>query len=451
MPAKTATRKAGAKKPARGRLEVQYVPIASLKPWKANPRNNDEAVASVVRSIERFGYTNPVLVRRADNRIIAGHTRIKALQQVGETHAPVIFLDLGATDADLYAIFDNKSTENTPWDPPKLADLFANLMELKADVTLTGFSPEEIQGYTGAGSSEPDPKDDVVPEPPKKAITKPGDLWLLGEHRLLCGDSTKAEDVERVMGGEKAGLCFTSPPYGQQRDYTEASKEKTADWDGLMQGVFGNLPMAYDGQVLVNLGLIHRDGEWLPYWDKWIEWMRSQGWRRFGWYVWDQGFGLPGDWNGRFGPSHEFVFHFNRAAIRPDKTVEKQPDSVCVKHGKGMRQKDGRVQSELTSPQACLATHKIPDSVIRINRNAECDPTARSQHPATFPVALPSAIIPCWPGICYEPFAGSGSSIIAAEKLGRRCYGMEIDPVYCDVIVARWEKFTGGKAKREKA
>lgn len=174
MTAKTATRKAGAKKPARGRLEVQYVPIASLKPWKANPRNNDEAVASVVRSIERFGYTNPVLVRRADQRIIAGHTRIKALQQIGETHAPVIFLDLGATDADLYALFDNKSTENTPWDPPKLADLFTNLVELKADVTLTGFSPEEIQGYrsgdseqrapTGADAEIPDRQFNVVVE-----------------------------------------------------------------------------------------------------------------------------------------------------------------------------------------------------------------------------------------------------------------------------------------------
>jgi DNA modification methylase len=93
------------------------------------------------------------------------------------------------------------------------------------------------------------------------------------------------------MNGQKADLCFTSPPYGQQRDYESGIK----DWLGLMQGVFSNLQMAEDGQVLVNLGLIHREGEWLPYWDPWIEWMRKRGWRRFAWYVWDQGPGMPGD------------------------------------------------------------------------------------------------------------------------------------------------------------
>ncbi|MFO2171358.1 hypothetical protein QOU18_29160, partial [Pseudomonas aeruginosa] len=101
-------------------------------------------------------------------------------------------------------------------------------------------------------------------------------------------------------------LCFTSPPYGNQRDYTSGG---ITDWDGLMRGVFAHLPMAGDGQVLVNLGLIHRDNEVIPYWDAWLGWMRSQGWRRFAWYVWDQGPGMPGDWQGRLAPSFEFVFH----------------------------------------------------------------------------------------------------------------------------------------------
>jgi DNA modification methylase len=115
------------------------------------------------------------------------------------------------------------------------------------------------------------------------------------------------------MDGEEADICFTSPPYAQQRDY----KTGPQDWDALMQGVFSILPMKHGAQVLVNLGLVHHDGEWLPYWDGWIEWMRSAGWRRFGWYVWDKGFALPGDWNGRLAPSHEFVFHFNRVAEYP--------------------------------------------------------------------------------------------------------------------------------------
>jgi DNA modification methylase len=176
--------------------------------------------------------------------------------------------------------------------------------------------------------------------------------------------------------------------------------------------------------------------------------MREQGWRRFGWYVWDQGFGLPGDWQGRFAPSHEFVFHFNRKAEKPDKTQAKQEASIGIKNGKGMRRKDGTVQESLSSPDACLAATKIPDSVIRINRNSNMDAFARANHPATFPVAFPVFFQNAWPGCTYEPFCGSGTTLIAAEQLGRKCYGMEISPAYCDVIVKRWETLTGKKAQR---
>jgi DNA modification methylase len=299
--------------------------------------------------------------------------------------------------------------------------------------------------------------EDEVPEPPAEPITKPGDLWILGEHRLLCGDSTKAEDVERLMAGAKADLCFTSPPYGQQRDYTEEGKAKVADWDGLMRGVFANLPMDDAGQVLVNLGLIHREGEWIPYWDGWIEWMRENGWRRFGWYVWDQGSGLPGDWNGRLGPSHEFIFHFNRYAERPNKWVPCDDRNVAIgeratakRKGGGkvtsMRGKDGEVKSVSSTERN---SHKIPDSVVRISRCATID-MARENHPATFPIQLPAFAMQCWDGIAYEPFCGSGTTLIAAEQLGRKCYGMEISPAYCDVIVTRWETLTGRKAELAK-
>jgi DNA modification methylase len=245
------------------------------------------------------------------------------------------------------------------------------------------------------------------------------------------------------MAGAKADLCFTSPPYGQQRDYTAEGKAKVADWDGLMRGVFGNLPMSPTGQVLVNLGLIHREGEWIPYWDSWIEWMREQGWRRFGWYVWDQGSGLPGEWSGRFAPSHEWVFHFNRKAIAAAKTVPKKPTSGPM--GSNMRSKDrggGNVNGPVNN--VCDDPNKVPDSVVRVNRNSNHG----TGHPATFPVPLPTAFIQCWSGVVYEPFCGSGTTLIAAEQLGRKCFGMEISPQYCDVIVKRWETLTGRKAVR---
>jgi DNA modification methylase len=229
------------------------------------------------------------------------------------------------------------------------------------------------------------------------------------------------------MGGENAALCFTSPPYGQQRDYTAEGKEKCSDWDGLMRGVFANLPMTDDGQVLVNLGLIHKDGEWWPYWDGWIEWMRSQGWRRFGWYVWDQMHGLRGDWSGRCAPSHEFIFHFNRNAVKPRKWIE---SLHAGEKGGALRNKDGGFSAVTTDE---IQPFKLPDSVWRIQRQKG----GVDGHPAPFSVPLVAFALQSWPGIAYEPFCGSGTTMVAAQNLGRKVYGLEIAPGYCAVILQR--------------
>lgn len=171
--------------------------------------------------------------------------------------------------------------------------------------------------------------------------------------------------------------------------------------------------------------------------------MREQGWRRFGWYVWDQGSGLPGDWNGRCAPSFEFIWHFNKQSVRPDKWIETKAESRAAK-GKGgtvgFRKEGG--SAECYSPDKIGQDFKIPDSVVRVNRNSQDG----RLHPATFPVALPSFVMNCWGGIAYEPFSGSGTTIIAAEQLGRECFAMEISPLYCDIAVKRFEKFTGEQA-----
>jgi len=241
------------------------------------------------------------------------------------------------------------------------------------------------------------------------------------------------------MDGEVADLCFTSPPYGQQRDYTEEGKAKVADWDGLMRGVFANLPMTDAGQVLVNLGLIHRDGEWVPYWDGWIEWMREQGWRRFGWYVWDKLCALPGDHNGRLGPAHEFIWHFCKQPTQPEKWIETINAGKVVRGHN--RQKDGSL-SKQTGWGKAVQSHRIHDSVWR----CAAQKGTENPHPAMMPVALAEIAMRSWPGNVYEPFCGSGTTLIAAEQLGRKCYGMEISPQYCDVIVKRWENLTGETA-----
>ena len=213
-----------------------------------------------------------------------------------------------------------------------------------------------------------------------------------------------------------------------------------------MRGVFANLPMASDGQVLVNLGLIHRDNEVIPYWDGWISWMRTQGWRRFGWYVWDQGPGMPGDWAGRLAPSFEFVFHFNRQSRKPNKIVPCKhagQDSHLRADGSStaMRGKDGEVGGWTHAGQP-TQDYRIPDSVIRVMRHKgkigwDID------HPAVFPVALPEHILLAYsdPGdIVFEPFGGSGTTILAAQKTNRVARAIELAPSYTDVAVKRFQQ-----------
>lgn len=435
-------------------VTVEQIATDLLVPYAKNARtHSEEQVSQIAGSIQEFGFCNPVLID-GENGIIAGHGRVLAAQKLQLETVPCIRLG-HLTDAQkrAYILADNRIAQNSGWDLELLANELSDLHADEFDLALLGFDAEELTDLLKLDEAGSKPAgeiiEDEVPEPPADPITKPGDLWLLGDHRVMCGDSTKAEDVARLMAGVKADLCFTSPPYGQQRDYTAEGKAKVADWEGLMRGVFENLPMSETGQVLVNLGLIHRDGEWLPYWDPWIEWMRQQGWRRFGWYVWDQGFGLPGDWNGRLAPSHEFVFHFNRTAVDPVKCVDKKPENIKTRKtgASTMRGKDG-VCREFTSPEASSQPNKIPDSVIRVNR---MHGGHSIEHPAVFPIALAVQFLNAWPGIAYEPFCGSGTTVIAAEQLGRKCYGMEISPAYCDVIVKRWENLTGKKAVLEAA
>jgi DNA modification methylase len=213
-----------------------------------------------------------------------------------------------------------------------------------------------------------------------------------------------------------------------------------------MRGVFAQLPMADDGQVLVNLGLIHRDNEVIPYWDGWLSWMRQQGWRRFAWYVWDQGPGMPGDWQGRLAPSFEFVFHFNRSSRKPNKIVPCKhagQESHLRADGSStaMRGKDGEVGGWTHKGQPTQDT-RIPDSVIRVMRH-KGKIGQDIDHPAVFPVALPEFAIEAYTDagdIVFEPFGGSGTTMLAAQRTGRICRSVEIAPEYVDVAIKRFQQ-----------
>lgn len=370
----------------------------------------------------------------------AGITKVQVVEADGETVIAVRRRGLTPEQKRRLAMYDNRTAELATW----------NIEQLRADLgdhlaLQPFFSEDELMGLmngpVGAKGGLTDP--DAIPQL-KATDIQHGDLFELRRHRLLCGDSTKAEEVTRMMNGEAVDLVFTSPPYAQQRDY----HDKISDWQGLMIGVFQNVPIHPRTQVLVNLGLVHRDNEWNPYWDGWIEWMRTQGWRRFGWYVWDQGGGLPGVWHGRFAPSHEFIFHFNRAAIKLTKS-HRCLDAGKIKPAakKGLRERDGRNRGYGHAGRA-IQPWKIPDSVIRVTREYD-NSGVQAAHPARFPVTFASEFIATFTlpgGVTYDPFCGSGTTVISAEQLGRRCYAVEISPQYVQLAIDRWEQFTGKKA-----
>ncbi len=444
-------------------------PAGELRAHAGNARlHSAEQIEQIKASMLAFGFTNPLLVDE-DGVLIAGHGRLDAAQALGIAKVPVIVLKhLSPAQKDALRLADNRIAENATWDQALLRDALAGLQQAgEVDLLAIGFSQEEIgailaaadeavidcdardepegadvddRASTAAGEKniEADDPADASPEPPRAAVTRAGDLWLLGEHRLFCGDSTDGAAVARLMRGERAAMLFTSPPYGSQRNYTTGG---IGDWDALMRGVFQHAgdALAEDGQILVNLGLTHRDNEWHPYWQGWIEWMRTIGWRRFGWYVWDQGPGLPGDWNGRLAPSFEFLFHFNRQARQANKIVPCKwaGDPLLMS---GLRRADGTMSGNSHEGRP-IQEFRIPDNVVRITRHKERG--IEVEHPAVFPVRLPEFLMRSYSAehsTVLEPFAGSGTTILAGQRTGRRVRAIELAPAYVDLAIARWRQ-----------
>ena len=442
-------------------------PGADLRTHPGNARVHSPAqIEQIKASMLAFGFTNPLLVDE-QGVLIAGHGRLEAAVALGIARVPVIVLKhLSAAQKEALRLADNRIAENATWDQALLWDALAAARAVPdLDLATLGFSAAELddilaaagqavtdgdapealsapavqEGGDGAAgtkeAAEDDPAD-AEPEAPRQSVTRPGDLWQLGEHRLLCGDSTDAASVARAMADERAALLFTSPPYGSQREYATGG---VSDWDALVQGVFRHLPATLrdDAQVLVNLGLIHRDGEWVPYWRGWLDWMRAQCWRRFALYCWDQGPGLPGDWNGRLAPAFELVFHLNRTARQANKIVPCKWAGDPL-HMTGLRRADGTM-SGCTHEGRPIQPFRVPDSVLRITRHKARG--IETEHPAVFPVALPEFLMRAYTDegeVVFEPFSGSGTTILAGQRTGRRVRAIELAPAYVDLALARW-------------
>lgn len=240
-----------------------------------------------------------------------------------------------------------------------------------------------------------------------------------------------ADNADAAPHVEPPDAVITSPPYLSQRTYGTG----VDDWDALMQGCFENIAHHERTQVLVNLGLVHKDGSVLPYWEQWRDWMVSQSWRFFGWYVWDQGFGLPGEWCGRLAPSHEFVLHFNKMAVTPQKWTPAKSHGRTIT-GTQLRGSDDRAGVPMPKHGEPIQPFKIADSVIRVCREMRRD----VDHPAVFPVELPSSLIQSYTnvgGTVLDPFMGSGTTGVACVQLGRRFIGIEREPAHFETAKRR--------------
>lgn len=413
------------KKARNAELRIEYVKASALKPMPGNPRKNEAAIPKVAGSIERFGWTNPVLARRKDRMVVAGHTRLEAAKRLGIERVPVIWLDLGLSDARLYALADNKLSEIAAWDEPGLAAILRDLQAEDAPLDLAGFSDEEVTRLLGQLDADRlasvEEAEDAVGKPPKKPESAPGEVYELGPHRLLCGDSTRLDDVELALGDRQADMLFTDPPYGV------AYQSHVAE--GGTKSRFR--PIHNDDLAPAALERFLRDALTAA----------SSGLR-----VGGAAYICHADQKAGIRPAFEAAFlaaEFHLAGC-----------IVWVKPAGTMGWQDYRNRYEpiLYGWRKGAERRKIEDRTETTVWEIGKDAPGAYEHPTQKPVALPARAIrnsTVAGETVLDLFGGSGSTLIAAARAGRRAVLVEKDPGYCDVIRRRWAKFEEAARKRE--
>jgi DNA modification methylase len=391
-----------------------------------------------------------------NNVVRAGNGRLEAAMVLGWETILAVRTELQGSDAIAYAIADNRTAELAEWDDDVLAAQLQGLLtDDEALLEAAGFDEDELAAMLGdldGDGTTGEIVEDEVPEPPVDPITKPGDLWVLGRHRVLCGDSTKAEDVARLMNGVKINLAFTSPPYASQRKYDETSGFKPIPPDDFVQWfkpIAANVKkhLAKDGSWFVNIKPACEGLSRLTYvFDLVLTHTREWGWNFAEEFCWERS-GIPQQVVRRFKNQFEPVYQFTLGdwKIRPE-AVRHASENVPIPQGKGAGDTNAAKRQGVAS--AVDGNEVAPGLAYPGNRLPKFQSEALG-HSAAFPVGLPSFFIKAYTDkedSIYEPFCGSGSTLIAAEQCGRTCYGMEISPQYVDVIVKRWENLTGEKA-----
>ncbi|MES2336262.1 MAG: ParB N-terminal domain-containing protein [Pseudomonadota bacterium] len=406
-------------------LQLEDWPIGRLIEYDRNPRKNDDVVDRMAQAIVEFGFRIPI-VARSDGLVVDGHLRLKAARLLGLESVPVVLADeLSEAQIRAFRLLANQSANWAEWDEARLSAELQDLLADDYDISHVGFSDGELDKILafvpegdgeegGAGGSVPPV---TIPEPPRNPASRTGDLWILGDHRLLCGDSTSATDVRRLMNGERAILFATDPPYLVDYDgsnHPTRNKDWSASygttWDDSSQGA-----ELYDGFIAAAVAeAIAANAAWYCWhasrrqamleacWEKagafvhqQIIWVKDRGVLTRSHYLW----------------KHEPCFMGWRRPNRPPKVAEETLPSTWALPSFA---KDERPDHPTPKP---LDAFGIP----------------MRQHVARG-------------GLCYEPFSGSGSQIMAGEANGRRVFAMEISPAYIDVAVERWQADTGFEA-----
>ncbi len=380
--------------------KIDYLLVNTLIPYANNSRMHDDAqVAQIAASIKEFGFRNPILVDGVG--IIAGHGRLLAARKLGLDKVPTIDCsDMTETQKKAYIIADNKLALNSGWDNELLSLELQELDSNGFNLEVLGFDSKELDELLAPEVVEGLTDEDAVPDVPDEPKTKLGDIYILGNHRLMCGDSTSIDDAEKLMDGQKADMVFTDPPYGvsyQSNMRTQSEKFDVIKNDDVILDIVPIIEIFSKGWVFI----------WTTWkvLDKWLENTKGLGFPN-NMVIWYKGGGGIGDLKKTFITDYETALVWHRGAELCGKRI-----GSVWKVGK-----DGASNYVHPTQKPVALAEEALDKTIKTNQ------------------------------IVMDLFGGSGSTLIAAEKIGRHARIMELDPKYCDVIVKRWEDFTGKQA-----
>ena len=397
-------------------IQVEQTPVDALIPFARNARtHSDEQVKQIAASIREFGFNNPILIRD-DLTVIAGHGRLAAAKVLGLKEVPTISLaHLTPLQVRAYVLADNKLALNAGWDDEMLALELQELALEGFDAALTGFDEVEIGALLAENTEEGLTDEDSVLDVPAEPTTKTGDVWLLGKHRIICGSSTEPDAVEKLLKGVQPHLMVTDPPYGVEYDANWRNKAKRADGTSIGASAVGKV-------------MNDEKADWREAWSLFPGEVA---------YVWHAGLfaGVVADSLTAcgFNLRSQIVWAKSNFAIgRGDYHWHHEPCWYAVKDGGKGHYNGDRKQStlwQIDKPQKSETGHSTQKPVECMKRPIENN-------------SSPGQAI-------YEPFCGSGTTIIASEQTGRICYALELNPAYVDVAVKRWQDFTGKKATLE--